>query len=71
VTCPSDALSYAGLLSLASRLADAHLRVLSMPWVFYDGAYLCPVCGGDPDEYVDHDWPDCAWLSSARACGVL
>jgi hypothetical protein len=66
----------------AERLADAHLEILSLPWVRFmprkawvgqnkTGA-ACPVCGGPIASPRLHArlTPHCAWLIAARACGI-
>ena len=58
----------------ATRLADAHLEILSLPWKRTYGfmgvpSFYCPCCGWsirEPDDHESH----CAWLIAARACGV-
>lgn len=62
---------------LSRRLLDGHLCTLSMPWGYYPGyddgdghaedeERLCPVCARGSGIHE----ASCAWLNSARACGI-
>lgn len=62
-----------GVTTLAQRLADAHIAILSAPWwcdSHEDGleAMCCPHCTRGIG-YGQHD-DGCAWLIAARACGI-